>query len=106
MMKKYLVAVLPILILSSNVFAGLSYSEKEALVVEKRKDVKGMTKEEVTAKHIELLEAVKAEPTEQNCNVFDVFDTAAQKEKKIKLMDMEAQNRGMKAMKVCNRIKW
>lgn len=105
-MKKYLVAILPILMLSSNVFAALSYSEKKALVVEKRKDVKDMTKEEVTAKHIELFEVVKAEPTEQNCNAVDVFYTAALKEKKIELMDMEAQNRDLKAVRVCNGIKW
>ena len=101
-MKKYLVVILPILMLSSNVFAALSYSEKKALVVEKRKDVKDMTKEEVMAKHIELLEVVKAEPTEQNCDAFNVFETAARNEKKIELMDMEAQNRLFAAKKACN----
>lgn len=64
-----------------------------------------MTKEEVMAKHIELFEAVKTEPTEQSCNAFDVFEAAAQKEKKITIMNMEVQNRSMNAMKVCNGIK-
>lgn len=105
-MKKYLVAILPILMLSSNVFAGLSYSEKKALVVEQRKDVKGMTKEEAMAKHIELFDAVKANPTEKNCNAFEVLEAAAQKEKKITIMNMEVQNRSMNAVKACNGIKF
>ena len=63
-----------------------------------------MTNEEVTSKHIELLEVVKKEPTEQNCDAFGTFDTAAQKEKKIKLMDMEAQTRLFAAQDACGVI--
>lgn len=97
-MKKYLVAVLPILMLSYGAFAEVTKEDVNAM----RKDVKGMTKEEVTTKHIELLEVVKADPNGQNCDAFGVFDTAAQKEKKIELMDMEAQNRLFAALKACN----
>lgn len=99
-MKKYLVAVLPIFMLSFGAFAEVTKEDINAM----RKNVKGMTKEEVTTKHIELLEVVKAEPTEQNCDAFNVFNKASRKEKKIELMDMEAQNRLFAAQQACGVI--
>ena len=99
-MKKYLVTVLPIFMLSCGAFAEVTKEEINAM----RKNVQGMTKEEVTTKHIELLEVVKAEPTEQNCDAFNVFNKAARKEKKIELMDMEAQNRLFAAQQACGVI--
>lgn len=100
MMKKYLVTVLPILMLSCGVFAEVTKEDINAM----RKDVKGMTKEEVITKHIELLEVVKADPNGQNCDAFNVFNKASRKEKKIELMDMEAQNRLFAAQQACGVI--
>ncbi len=99
-MKKHLVAVLPLLMLSSCVFAEVTKEDVNAM----RKKVKSMTKEEVTAKHIELLEVVKAAPSGKNCDAFGVFDRAALKEDKIELMDFEAQNRLFAAQDACGVI--
>ncbi|ANB97512.1 hypothetical protein [Vibrio parahaemolyticus] len=59
-----------------------------------------MTKEELNAKHIELFEAVKADPSEKNCDDFGFFD-AAGNEKKIELMDKVAQKRSYDAERAC-----
>ncbi|SKA61354.1 hypothetical protein [Enterovibrio nigricans] len=94
-MKKYL--LIPILMLSFNAFAEVTKDDVNAM----RKEVKAMTKEEVTAKHIELFEAVKADPSEKNCDAFGAFDKASLREKKIDLMDMEAQKRGYDVSMAC-----
>lgn len=95
-MKKYL--LIPVLMLSFNAFAEVTKEDVNAM----RQEVKGMTKEEVTAKHIELFEAVKADPSEKSCDAFEVFDKASLREKKIELMDMDAQKRGYDVSKNCN----
>ena len=97
-MKKYL--LIPVLMVSFNVFAEVT--EEDVTVM--RKEVKGMTKEEVTAKHIELFEAVKADPNEKNCDAFGAFHTASRKEKKIELMDFDAQDRVFTAQDDCKVI--
>ena len=97
-MKKYL--MLPVLLLSFGAVAEVT----EADIKSMRAEVQDMTNEAVTSKHIELLEVVKKEPTEQNCDAFGAFDTAARKEKKLKLMDMEAQTRLFAAQDECGVI--
>ncbi len=97
-MKKHL--LIPVLILSFNAFAEVTKEDVNAM----RQEVKGMTKEEVTAKHIELFEAVKADPSENNCDAFGAFDVASRKEKKIKLMDFDAQDRVFTAQDDCKVI--
>ena len=94
-MKKYL--MLPVLLLSFGAVAEVTEADIKSMRVE----IQDMTKEEATSKHIELLEAVKADPTEQNCEAIAVFDKAARSEKKIELMDMEAQSRYFAAQKAC-----
>ncbi|WP_337913868.1 hypothetical protein [Vibrio cholerae] len=94
-MKKLL--LLPVLMLSFNAFAYVSKDDLNAM----RKEVKGMTKEAVTAKHIKLYEAVKADASEKNCYDFNVFADAALNEKKIDFMDMEAQKRSFSVRKAC-----
>lgn len=95
-MKKYL--LIPVLMLSFNAFAEVTKDDVNAM----RKEVKGMTKEEVTAKHVELSKIAIAEPNEKNCDAFEVFDKASLREKKIELMDMDAQKRGYDVSKNCN----
>ncbi len=99
-MKKHL--LIPVLILSFNAFAEVTKEDVNAM----RQEVKGMTKEEVTAKHVELFEAVKADPSEKNCDAFDVFDDASLREKKRDLMDMEAQDRSLTAKRACLGYNW
>lgn len=98
-MKKYLVAVLPIFMLSFGVSAATK--EQKEQIQEMRKEVRSITKEEATSKHIELFEAVKADVNKQTCDEFIVFDGATLKEKKIELMDMEAQNRAFAVKNDC-----
>lgn len=94
-MKKLL--LLPVLMLSFNAFAYVSDDDVNAM----RKEVKGMTKEAVTAKHIKLYEAVKADASKKNCYAFNVFAKASRQEKKIDLMDMEAQKRDFEVIYSC-----
>ena len=88
-MKKYL--MLPVLLLSFGAVAEVTEADIKSMRVE----VQDMSKEEVTARHIELYAAVKADVNEQTCDAFVVFDKASSKEKKIDLMDMEAQARSL-----------
>ncbi|EGQ8399441.1 hypothetical protein ACV970_004585 [Vibrio parahaemolyticus] len=97
-MKKYL--LIHVLMLSFNAFAEVT--EEDVTVM--RKEVKGMTKEEVIAKHIELFEAVKADPSENNCDAFGAFDTASRNEKKISMMNFDAQDRLFSAQDNCGVI--
>ena len=97
-MKKYL--MLPVLLLSFGAVAEVTEADIKSMRVE----IQDMTKEEATSKHIELLEAVKADPTEQKCDAFNLFNKAARKEKKIVLMDMEAQTRLFAAQDACGVI--
>ncbi|ANC00449.1 hypothetical protein [Vibrio parahaemolyticus] len=99
-MKKYL--LIPVLMLSFNAFAEVTKDDVNAM----RQEVKGMNKEEVTAKHIELFEAVKAEPNEKNCHSFEVFDLGARKEKKITIIDPQVNKRVLDAKRSCLGYNW
>lgn len=99
-MKKYL--LIPVLMLSFNAFAEVTKDDVNAM----RQEVKGMTKEEVTAKHIELFEAVKADPSEKSCDAFEVFDLGARKEKKITIIDPQVNKRVLEAKRPCSDLKW
>ncbi len=86
-MKKYL--VLPVLMVSCGVFAS---------------DVVDMTKEEVSVKHVELYDAVTANATENTCKIFDDFDREARRNKKIELLDMDANERTGKIRAACRNV--
>ena len=94
-MKKYL--MLPVLLLSFGAVAEVTEADIKSMRVE----IQDMTKEEATSKHIELFEAIKVDPTEQNCHALAVFNKAARSEKKIELMDMKAKDRYFAAQKAC-----
>ncbi|BCL74223.1 TPA: hypothetical protein I7256_21735 [Vibrio vulnificus] len=98
-MKKYLVAVLPIFMLSFGVSAATK--EQKEQIQEMRKEVRSITKEEAASKHIELFEAVKADVNKQTCDEFIVFDGATLKEKKIDMLDFKAQDRAFTVKNDC-----
>ncbi|HIF9334057.1 TPA: hypothetical protein ACX6RM_002319 [Photobacterium damselae] len=94
-MKKYL--LIPVLMLSFNAFAEV----KKEDVIAMMQEVKSMTKEEVSAKHIALYGELKADVTQETCKTLDVFDRAARQTKKISLLDMKALDRTNDARRTC-----